>query len=64
MEEVFVFGSNRDKIKVIGSLLTTAFFNYLADIPDNYNALKDTIAEKLLICITNLTIIHGNIYEL
>ncbi len=64
MEEVFVFGSNRDKVKVIGSLLTSAFFNYYADIPDNYDAIKGTVAEKLLLCITKLTIIHGNIYEL
>ena len=41
--EVFVFGSNRDKVKVIGSLLTTSFFNHLANIPDNDDNIKGTI---------------------
>lgn len=64
MEEVFVFGSNRDKVKVIGSLLLTSFLNHLAHISDNQDIIKGTIIEKILINITKLTIIHGNIYEL
>ena len=33
LEEVFVYGSNREKVRIIGKFLTKSFINYYIDFP-------------------------------
>lgn len=51
-------------MKVLGNLLIRSFLSFYKELPDNYNALKETLIFKLLSHIKYLTVLHGNIYEL
>lgn len=48
----------------MSNLLTQSFLSFYKELPDNYNALKETLVFKLLSHIKYLTVLHGNIYEL
>lgn len=63
LEEMFVYCSNRDKSRIIGSLLTSAFMTYYTALSEDYTSLLNEQMQNLFHNITHLTILHGNIYE-